>query len=128
MTILLDTHIIIWLITDPDKVSAVHQSLISNANRRYISAVSFAEVAFKHRKNPVAFPYTTKHLEQALSDLAAVELVLSREHVSCVAQLPQRHKDPFDHLLMAQTISESILFATTDSAILEYQADGLKIA
>lgn len=125
--LLLDTHIAIWLATDPVRVPNSIRKEVSNADRRYISAVSFAEVALKHRKNPTGFPFTSNHLEQALFDLRAIELPLYPSHVKDISRIPLKHKDPFDHLLMAQALSEGCPLVTLDTKILGYRLKGLQL-
>ncbi len=127
MRALLDTHIVIWLSTEPGRVPDHLQKLVLEADRRFISVVSFVEVALKHRKDPDGFPFTCEFLMGAMSDLQATELPLRRDHISHVGTIPVLHKDPFDHLLMAQAIEEELVFVTMDAAIENYVLDGLTL-
>ncbi len=127
MRLLLDTHIVIWLATDPDRVPGHLQNLVIEAEQRYISAVSFFEVALKHRKDPDSFPFTFEFLSGAMGDLQATELPLRRSHIAHVGTMPVLHKDPFDHLLMAQAIEEDLILVTMDSALAGYTRAGLTI-
>lgn len=124
--LLLDTNVVIWLMTNQlSRIPAKLLSKIEQADKRYISAVSFAEVALKHRKFGAQFPFTTDHMCQALSDLQATELPLRREHAGVLSRIPVLHRDPFDHLLMAQAIHEKIELVATDAAILQYRSANL---
>lgn len=127
MRVLLDTHIVIWLSTEPSRVPDHLQTLVLEADQRFISVVSFFEVAMKHRKDPDSFPFTFEFLTGAMSDLQGTELPLRRDHISHVGTIPVLHKDPFDHLLMAQAIEEELVFVTMDAAIQNYVLDGLTL-
>jgi PIN domain nuclease of toxin-antitoxin system len=125
--LLLDTHIIIWLTTTPERVPAHIRKLVSSAERRYVSVVSFIEVALKHRKDAAAFPFTVELLTKAASELHALELPLRSNHTVRIERLPMRHRDPFDHLLMAQAIEEQLPLVTMDADIAAYTEDGLTV-
>jgi len=125
--LLLDTHIVIWLTTTPQRVPANIQRLVSTAERRYVSVVSFIEVALKHRKEPTAFPFTVELLTKAMSELQALELPFRSNHAAPIERLPMRHRDPFDHLLMAQAIEEKLPLVTMDADIAAYAQDGLTV-
>ena len=127
MRVLLDTHIVIWLSTEPSRVPDHLQKLVLGADQRFISAVSFFEVALKHRKDPESFPFTFEFLTGAMGDLQAKELSLRRDHINHVGTIPVLHKDPFDRLLMAQAIEEELVFVTMDAAIENYVLDGLTL-
>ena len=125
MRVLLDTHIVIWLSTDPNRVPDHLQKLVLEAEQRYISVVSFFEVALKHRKDPDSFPFTFEFLSGAMGDLQATELPLRRAHIVHLATIPVLHKDPFDHLLISQAIEEELVFVTMDTAMASYSLAGL---
>ena len=125
--LLLDTHIIIWLTTTPQRVPARVRKLVSTAERRYVSVVSFIEVALKHRKDPKAFPFTVELLAKAMSELQALELPFRSNHSLPIERLPMRHRDPFDHLLMAQAIEEKLPLVTMDADLAAYAEDGVMV-
>jgi len=125
--LLLDTHIVIWLATAPERVPKHIQKLVSAAERRYVSVASVIEVALKHRKDPEAFPFTVELLIKAMRELQAVELPLRTSHGIRIERLPVRHRDPFDHMLMAQAIEESIPLVTMDADLAAYTEDGLTV-
>jgi len=125
--LLLDTHIVIWLTTTPERVPAHVRRLVSAAERRYVSVVSFIEVALKHRKDPAAFPFTVGLLTKAMGELQALELPVRSSHGVRIERLPLRHRDPFDHILMAQAIEESLPLVTMDADVAAYTEDGLTV-
>jgi PIN domain nuclease of toxin-antitoxin system len=123
----LDTHIVIWLTTTPQRVPANIQRLVSDAERRYVSVVSFIEVALKHRRDSAAFPFTVELLTKAMSELQALEFPLRSGHCGRIARLPMRHGDPLDHLLMAQALEEQLPLVTMDADLAAYTEDGLMV-
>jgi PIN domain nuclease of toxin-antitoxin system len=104
------------------------QKLVLEADQRYVSVVSFAEVALKHRKDPESFSFTFEFLAGVMGDLQASELPVRKGHISRIGTIPVLHKDPFDHLLMAQAIEEQLVFVTMDTAITGYTLDGLVVS
>ncbi|MBL8291764.1 MAG: type II toxin-antitoxin system VapC family toxin [Bryobacterales bacterium] len=128
MRILLDTHVVIWLATEPESIPLALQGKIGDADQRLISVVSFAEVGFKRRKYGDRFGFTLEHMEQALLDLKAMELPLIRGHLERLASLPVLHKDPFDHLLLSQALAENVELATLDADVRKYGAAGIRYA
>ena len=103
------------------------QKLVSAAEHRYVSVVSFLEVALKRRKDPTGFPFTVGLLTKAMTELQAVELPLRSSHAAGIERIPMRHRDPFDRILIAQAIEESLPLVTMDADIAAYTADGLSV-
>lgn len=126
--VLLDTHIVIWLATEPKRVPAHLQKLIYNAERRYVSVISCVEIALKQRRHPSAFTFTVELLAKAMVELQALELPLQHAHGVRLAAISMHHYDPFDHLLIAQAIEEQLTFVTVDSEMAAYAQDGLILA
>ena len=128
MRLLLDPHIIVWLMLDPKRLSPTLQLLISEAETRFISAVTAAEVAIKERKLGQKFEFSLQHLALAQEVLVCEELPLLIRHSRFISRIPQLHRDPQDHWLMAQAMSEELILVTQDENICRYQLDSLKIA
>ena len=126
MKVLLDTHIIVWLATEPDRIPQNLRSKIETAASRFFSSVSAVEIELKHRRYPSKFPFDGGHLQKAITDLSCTELALKFQHAAELRGIPLLHNDPFDHLLMAQAMSERIALATMDKSILGYQLKHLQ--
>lgn len=128
MTLLLDTHIVIWLSTDPKRVPAPIRAAILNAETRYVSAISAAEIAIKSKKFGDKFAFTLEHLGQAMSDLACEELPLRAEHAAAYLRIPrEQHKNPHDQLIMAQAMTEEVILVTTDKDVRGYDLPDLQV-
>lgn len=119
-SILLDSHIVIWLATDPERVSRKIRNRVLSAERRFVSSITYSEVALKHRKFPEQFPFTVAHLDEAMKSQANLDFPFTAAHAKALSQIPALHKDPFDHMLLAQAVSESLVFATMDRDLLPY--------
>jgi PIN domain nuclease of toxin-antitoxin system len=117
--LLLDTHSLIWHYqTDPRMSSRALAAIKDPNNEILVSAASYWEVAIKlNTQKPnlqVAFDV---FVQEAIFDNGFVVLPIEPRHVSIVAKLPMHHRDPFDRLLVAQAISESIPLVSRDPAM-----------
>ena len=119
-SILLDSHIVIWLAIDPDRVLRKIRNRILSAERRFVSSITYSEIILKHRKFPEQFPFTAAHLDEAMKSQANLELPFTTAHARMLSRIPALHKDPFDHMLLAQAVSEGLALATMDRDLLPY--------
>ncbi len=122
-SVLLDSHIVIWLAIDPGRVLRKIREQVLSAERRFVSSITYSEIALKHRKFPDQFPFTTIHLDQAMKSQRNAELPFTAAHARILPEIPVLHKDPFDHMLLAQAVSQGLLFATMDRDLLPYGRD-----
>lgn len=110
MTYLLDTHTFLWFISADSSLSASAKALIESAeNAVYLSIASLWEIAIKVSlgKLEVPSPFTDYMLAQLHeNDITVLEMKI--EHTGVVATLPFHHRDPFDRMIIAQSLSESI--------------------
>ncbi len=121
MRLLLDTHLLVWLISDNIQLSPLARNLIDDLeNQPVFSTASLWELAIKlssPRKNVVVDP---RLLRRELLDNGYEELSIISNHAIAVSGLPPIHKDPFDRLLVAQSIVEGITLLTSDSTVAQY--------
>lgn len=118
MRLLLDTHLFLWAVTDSRKLKAAARRQMLAAEQIYVSAASIWEIAIKARLGKI--DGDPQRLAQAIEDSGFIELPVSARHAACVAQLPLHHHDPFDRLLVAQSLSEPLLLLTADEALARY--------
>ena len=118
MRLLLDTHIIIWALSDPDKLSAEAKSLIQKAEQLFVSSASIWEMSIKSSigKLEVDLDVITTELD----DMGVIELPVTWEHSKKVKTLEYFHRDPFDRLLIAQAICEPLVLLTHDDILTKY--------
>lgn len=122
MSVLLDTHAFLWFITADPRLSApARQVLSTGGNQVLLSLASVWEIAIKVAigRLPLPLPLDTFIPEQLR--INRIELLpISLEHTYEVARLPLHHRDPFDRLLIAQAIRESIPVVSADEAFDSY--------
>jgi PIN domain nuclease of toxin-antitoxin system len=122
MRALLDTHTLLWWVTNDPQLPQNIRDIISSAdNTLYFSVASGWEIIIKAKSGklplpepPTAFIYsclTFNHFESLAIELA---------HVLQVDNLPEHHKDPFDRILIAQAQAENIPILTLDRLIAQY--------
>jgi PIN domain nuclease of toxin-antitoxin system len=107
---LLDTHTFLWFITADVALSVPAKTLIENANHTiYLSVASVWEMAIKVSLGKLTMPSPfTEFVLHQLNDNAVLLLNIEAEHAGRVATLPFYHRDPFDRLIIAQSLSESL--------------------
>ena len=125
MNLLLDTHALIWFLEgDETRLSARAKSLISNpANVSYVSMATLWEMAIKIRLGTLTFLPGYDNLLPLFAQNGFEILPITIQHTRSLITLPMHHRDPFDRLLIAQSISEELLFLTTDTNIHLYDVN-----
>lgn len=122
MRVLIDTHILLWALSAPAKLSKAARRMIDKSEI-YVSAASIWEISIK-----TALGKLGKLDADPSEVLAAVEpagfamLSISGEHAAAVAKLGPQHKDPFDRLLVAQALVEPMHLLTNDEVLGAYGA------
>jgi PIN domain nuclease of toxin-antitoxin system len=117
MRILLDTHLLLWALGSPLKLSKETRRLIDTSGV-YASAASIWEISIKASLGKIdADP---DEVLDALEPAGLSILPILGEHAAKVAKLPLRHKDPFDRILVAQALSEPMILLTNDQALAGY--------
>jgi PIN domain nuclease of toxin-antitoxin system len=121
MKILLDTHLLIWAMADSGRLPAAARELLEvPENELLFSAVSIWEIAIKFQRNRPDFTVEPHLFRRGLLDNGYTELPVTGVHAAAVAALPERHKDPFDRLLLAQAATEGFLLLTSDALLAQY--------
>lgn len=127
MRILLDTHLLLWAMAASRKLPrAARTQLLDPGNEIYYSAASIWEIAIKSGLRRRDFRIDVEALLAALKKSGFVELPISAVHAAGVPRLPAVHKDPFDRLLVAQSIAEPMTLLTNDT-VLGNCWDGVKV-
>jgi len=121
MNILLDTHILLWAVADSNKLSDKATELLEDgANGLFCSVASLWEIAIKSTLSRSDFQIDIPKLRHALPDMAIQELPVTGTHTEQLIQLPIIHNDPFDRMLIAQSIAEPLTFITRDKLLQSY--------
>lgn len=118
MRVLLDTHVLLWALTDDPKLSSKARRLIENAADIYVSAATFWEMAIKVGLGKL--DADLDEIREYCLESGFVELPITSEHAIAVKDLEPHHKDPFDRLIVATAISEPMRLLTADTQIAQY--------
>lgn len=128
MNLLLDTHLLLWAASEPQRLSKkVRELLVDPANRLLFSSASLWEIGIKSAIGRPDFAIDPRRLWRMLLVSDYQELFVTSEHALTAGELPLLHKDPFDRILVAQARVESLLLLTVDKAVAKYGAAVLKV-
>jgi PIN domain nuclease of toxin-antitoxin system len=110
--ILIDTHVLIWWLSDPSKLKTKHLESISDAeNTILVSVASFFEISLKVKTGKLVFD---EDFEKILKQNGFESLPIHIHHVAQLQKTIYPHKDPFDMILIAQAIAENLEFISYD--------------
>jgi len=123
---LMDTHTVLWAMDRPEVLSdPCRQAILMGPN--YLSVISYWEVVIKSQKGTLDVGDPRDWWQEAIEKLVAAPLALRPNHVSALRGLPTIHKDPFDRMLIAQSIAEGLALLSADAEIAKYAQSGLRL-
>ncbi|GIG40120.1 type II toxin-antitoxin system VapC family toxin [Cellulomonas phragmiteti] len=115
---LLDTHVLLWLLGEPRRVPRDVQDRLADPEiDLLVSAVSALEIATKHRLGRLDAGDLVDGWGHRVAEIGATELAVTAEHALLGGRLEWAHRDPFDRLLVAQSVVENARLVTQDAAI-----------
>ena len=122
MKVLVDTHTFLWdLLSDHRSSRLAKQVLKSDEHELYFSLVSLWEFAIKIKTGKLnALGSSVCYLRDEMENYSMQLLPIRYEHVLALETLPAHHSDPFDRLLIAQAIAESLPILTHDAVFAAY--------
>ena len=122
MRVLLDTHTFLWFALDDPQLSAAAKAVIVDpANEKYVSPASWWEIAIKMKIGKLLLRESfLEFVQHAIHDNGFAMLPIEPAHTSIVSTLPFHHKDPFDRMLIARALAESIPIVSADAALDPY--------
>ena len=118
MRIIIDTHIFLWAISEPSKLSKKQRDEIETAaNIIYVSSVSVTELMIKASIGRLEVNYDPISIAKE----SGFELLdFSAEDALALKELPFHHRDPFDRMLVSQALNRKYALMTDDGKILQY--------
>ena len=123
MKLLLDTHVLLWAAGQPERLPPAARALLDDPrNEPIFSSASLWEIAIKSGLGRDGFQVNARLLRRGLLDNGYGELPISSEQPVAIDGLPPIHKDPFDRLLVAQSMVEGITLLTSDPLVAQYPA------
>lgn len=127
MRVLLDTHSFLWFVTEDPKLSGRAQRIIAaGSNEPLLSVACVWEIAIKVNTGRLPIPEPLDRFIPEQLRINRVELLpIELRHTFAVARLPLHHRDPFDRLLIAQSLVEGIPILSADPAFDSYSVQRL---
>ena len=122
MKVLLDTHVFLWAISDPGRLSErAVETIQDSANEVLVSIASAWEIAIKVGIGKFVMPVPlAPYLQRQLVKHRIGVLPIQLSHLATLEKLPLHHRDPFDRLLVAQCLEENATLITVDSQLQLY--------
>jgi PIN domain nuclease of toxin-antitoxin system len=116
MKLLLDTHALLWFLAGNARLSAPALAAINDpANERWLSPLSLLEIAIKVRINKLRLTAPFGVLFPAMLTLNRIQLwPVEAAHAAALTTLPLHHRDPFDRILAATALVESLTLVSQD--------------
>lgn len=121
MRLLLDTHVFIWMDRQPDRLpTRVYEACQNAENSLFLSMASVWEMQIKLGlgKLQLSRPLRQVVEEQGLNGVEILPIKLT--HLWKLAELPSLHGDPFDRMLVAQSIDEDLHLISADGVMRNY--------
>lgn len=118
MKILIDTHILLWMLEGDQRLSAEMKSHIVSADTIFISVASLWECAIKINLGKLRL--NIMELISELANLSIEVLEIKPQHLEMLAKLPNVHRDPFDRMLISQAKTEPLVLLTEDEKMQAY--------
>jgi|ERR1700677_2375982 PIN domain nuclease of toxin-antitoxin system len=120
MKILIDTHVFLWGLLDEAKISSRVRELLPTADV-WMSVASLWEIIAKVQLGKLDLPSpTSAYLTAQLKANGVSVLPITFDHVKRLEQLPLHHRDPFDRILIAQSLEESLELVSADPQFAKY--------
>jgi len=114
---LLDTHVLLWLMSEPERLAPRHRKILGDNPVFVVSAVSVWEIAIK---SSIGRLKINGDLLATVRSHSSRFLPITEEHAAGVERLPRHHGDPFDRLLVSQAMIEKLPLMTSDRRLKDY--------
>jgi len=120
---LLDTHVFLWMLADPERLTTEAKKAIRHPHHSvFVSAVTAVEISIKKGLGKLAAP---ENLEEEIESRGLQHLPLHFRHGATLETLPDHHQDPFDRMLVAQAICENLILVSHDGKLEPYPVRAL---
>ena len=113
---IIDTHILLWLLSEPEKLSEAARKIVQEADL-CVSMASLWEIAIKQSNGKLDLPFSPEELHAICIDRDIHIKQILPSHLNLLRDLPKIHNDPFDRLIICQSLAENIPILTHDSKI-----------
>lgn len=121
MQYLLDTHTLLWFLEDDPRLpQKVRKEIVNIDNNCFLSIASLWEIAIKIKVKKLMIEFTFEKFEGYLSAKAIELIPISFEHLNELLNLELYHRDPFDRMIIAQSITEDFTILSSDKHFKSY--------
>jgi len=121
MNYLVDTHALLWMMFEPEKLSQRAQAILADKSlHKFISVTSLWEIAIKNRIGKLPLPTGITGTISKVDMLGVGHIGVGQRHVEIFNSLPLLHRDPFDGIIIATALSEEMTIITGDENIHKY--------
>ena len=117
---LMDTNVLLWYFWGSDRIDSIKELVASETTEMFYSPVSLLEIAIKAKNGKLKLDVGELHAYAQKHDFE--ELPLTADCVKAYSELPNIHKDPFDHMLLSQALTFPVHFITGDSLLADYSS------
>jgi PIN domain nuclease of toxin-antitoxin system len=127
---IIDTHIFLWLVFEPDKISDVKLSILKNPkNKIYLASITFWEISLKYNLKKLELNgLVPDELPKVAEQMGIDILEIDANTMASFYKLTKidNHKDPFDRIIIWKCINENISLISQDRKFFQYEVHGLK--
>ena len=124
MRALLDTHAFLWALAGDERMSRHAREVFAGSADLFLSIASISEILVKVQAGKLDFPRpAVRFVIRKLAENRIEILSISVDHLLAVERLPMHHRDPFDRMLIAQSIEENIPVVTADRVFARYPVE-----
>lgn len=121
MDYLIDTHVVIWAISDVKKLSLKSKNILEDKlNKCFVSIVSLWEIGIKYSLGRLELSVELSEIFSIIKQSGLEILPVSPDHILSGSKLEFHHNDPFDRLLIGQAISEKLIILSKDKEFKKY--------
>ncbi len=128
---IIDTHILLWLIFDPEQIKSSKMEVLRDRdNDIFVATISFWEISLKYSLGKLELQgLKPKDIPQVTTEMGIEPIEIGQESMSTYYHLPKvkNHKDPFDRILIWHCIKNNFRLITQDTGFNEYREFGLKL-
>jgi PIN domain nuclease of toxin-antitoxin system len=124
VSLLLDTHVVLWWLTDAGELSEEMKQRLDHDTAVYLSPATVWEITIKQSLGKLTEP---ANLPEIVINAGFRHLPITAEHAAVAGRLPLLHRDPFDRMLIGQARCEGLTLATRDPQIHRYDVALLRV-
>lgn len=129
MRLLLDTHVLLWAASEPQRLPEETRALLAAPeNLLHFSPASLWEVVIKNGLGRDDFQVDPHALRRGLVENGYRALCIESSHALMIQNLPPIHKDPFDRMLVAQAMVDGMTLVTSDGLVSRYPVATVRVS